>query len=427
MNILKSLFSIFTFALFAWPTLGFTKPQPYPVDVLPDAPSSRYEMLLQDQNNSAMNHQSPIWGDALPQSERESPYVEKMIQAGTRNMNWLKFINSHRDDPIALTKPGELKAYPIESPSIYSPKTIEKSYNDLVVQVPENIRKIVFEGATFTNDPGLPLEDYITWAKKIDRAYQTASRWKLISPSLFWYAMNASNDLRGYYFLNKKENQVKLQNFSQLNPEDQKQFSTWLTQICTNTERNSNTCKNKVAQAIQSNQAFALFQHYNPGAQNLWDEYFDLSSIRHDFTWTYNNENLTTVPFRSTTPKVMDYLKTNIEDEWKWNNWQLQINFTPNADIHVEFVPETTPHVNGLAGNTITMDDNAPLTEWDVQWTIRHEFGHVVGFQDCYIEFYDSDNEEMVNYQLDIENLMCSRKGKFQKLHYDEMRKKYLH
>jgi hypothetical protein len=84
-----------------------------------------------------------------------------------------------------------------------------------------------------------------------------------------------------------------------------------------------------------------------------------------------------------------------------------------------------TPHVDNAPGTTITMDANSPLSEYDVQWTIRHEYGHVLGFPDCYEEFYDEEAEAFVSYQLDVTNLMCSRRGKLKQVHYDELKRAY--
>jgi hypothetical protein len=74
---------------------------------------------------------------------------------------------------------------------------------------------------------------------------------------------------------------------------------------------------------------------------------------------------------------------------------------------------------------TITMDSTSSMDEWDVQWTIRHEFGHSLGLPDCYVEFYDDNEQAMVNYQLDTTNLMCSRRGELQQIHVDELKKAY--
>ena len=71
------------------------------------------------------------------------------------------------------------------------------------------------------------------------------------------------------------------------------------------------------------------------------------------------------------------------------------------------------------------MDANSPLSEYNVQWTIRHEFGHVIGFPDCYHEFYDATESTMISYQIDITNLMCSRRGHLQQAHVDELRRVY--
>ena len=92
---------------------------------------------------------------------------------------------------------------------------------------------------------------------------------------------------------------------------------------------------------------------------------------------------------------------------------------------HVVFQAGATPHVNGIAGSEITMDGNRNMAEYSSRWTIRHEYGHVLGFPDCYVEFFDVGAGVMVNYQLDITNLMCSRKGKLQERHYLELRNAY--
>jgi predicted Zn-dependent protease len=71
------------------------------------------------------------------------------------------------------------------------------------------------------------------------------------------------------------------------------------------------------------------------------------------------------------------------------------------------------------------MNSNSSLDEYDVRWTIRHEYGHVLGLPDCYIEFYDRTEKVIINYQIDTTNLMCSRKGHLQPIHVAELQKAY--
>jgi hypothetical protein len=93
---------------------------------------------------------------------------------------------------------------------------------------------------------------------------------------------------------------------------------------------------------------------------------------------------------------------------------------------HIVFKEGATPHVNELAGSEITMDGNRNIDEYSSRWTIRHEYGHVLGLPDCYIEFYDESEGVMISYQLDITNLMCSRRGRLQEKHFDELKRVYL-
>ncbi len=125
-------------------------------------------------------------------------------------------------------------------------------------------------------------------------------------------------------------------------------------------------------------------------------------------------------------PKFIPYLKNNIEDEFRWENWGMKMTFgNYSSGPRLVFETGVVPHVNGLGGDTITMDSNQPIEEYESQWTIRHEFGHVLGLPDCYHEFYDTDLKAYVNYQLDITDLMCSRAGNIKERIYLELKKAY--
>jgi hypothetical protein len=201
-----------------------------------------------------------------------------------------------------------------------------------------------------------------------------------------------------------------------------------MEEMCLNNQGVSANCSGRVQTAIQAGKLYELYLQYLPNSQKVWDSYFSLSNPRSEIVWTRNNPEKMIVPFENPNDqKVLDFLKINIEDEWKWTGWNLILDFRSSAPVHVDFQAGVVPHVNGVGGDTIVMDNNAPLTEWDVQWTIRHEFGHVLGFTDCYMEFYDPKLKAIVTYQLDIENIMCARSGKFLRAHYETLKDNYLH
>jgi hypothetical protein len=378
----------------------------YPVHILPDSPGYVYQNLNKGFDTD------------------DSPIIRTVIAAGNKNLNWLKHMNAARtsDNQIVLTRPGELTSYPIDRPSIYNEEIIAKRHNDLMASIPKVMKDIIYGNAAFTTEPGLPIDEYIAWAKKVDRNYQSANRWSLMQPNLSYYRQNAYRDLRGFYFLTRDQNRlVNFQRFLALRTEQQNQYRIWLANMCSNSR--AQNCKASLEQAIRSNTVEAFYQKYLPSSQALWDSFFNIVPYRQDIAWTRATPNVATVPVRNTTPEIEKFLVDNVEDEWKWDTWNLRLEFTPRAAIHVEFRPNVTPHVSNY--DKIVMDQNTPLTEWDVMWTIRHEFGHSLGFKDCYVEFFDAEAQAMVNYQLDTTDMMCSRAGTMLETHYLEMKSAY--
>jgi hypothetical protein len=209
-------------------------------------------------------------------------------------------------------------------------------------------------------------------------------------------------------------------------PEDKKtQYREWLKGECFNSTSNDNLCSRDFVKAEGNNTVWNFHQTYLPKAKSTFEELYILQNARRDVSWNANN-NTARIPIQTQPSQVLaDFLTVNLQDEWTWDGWKLLIDFTSSARVQVLWQPGITPHVNGLGGDLVYMDSNAPLSEWDVQWTIRHEFGHVLGFPDCYVEFYDPNEKVMITYQIDITDLMCSRAGKLKERHFTDMKKNY--
>ena len=372
--------------------------------------SEQYRALLGDRQNYADSNLSPV------------------IDAGKRMLDWVNFLNEGRppETIISLTSEATQIAYPINTPGLNSEKIVLHKFQALKTSLPAWMQKALFENGALLKE--LPVSDaeFIQLGAVVNRIYQSASRWQLQEPHLFQYETQKARDIRGFYYLGHDQKlDLKWEKWNELAADQQKQILVWLREMCEN--GTASNCSKKIdTVSTDGKKLSALYQSFKKSSQATWDSYFKLEDARSDVSWS--EANLMRIPFTTPDrPAIEAFLKKEIQDEWRWQDWQLQLDFGPGGSntTHIEFVPGSTPHVNSLGGSTITMDANSPLNDYNVRWTIRHEFGHVLGFPDCYVEFYDRDLGAMVNYQIDTSNLMCSRRGKFKQTHFDELKAAY--
>lgn len=362
----------------------------------------------------------------------DEPSIASALAIGKRLSAWIETENSRRpvETQIRLTSQATRINHPIESPSIYNPAIIQVTLDSAMKALPAEMRQVLL--STDAYPTSLPVDDavFIKLARDVANVYQSAARWKMLKPYLSEYQDEKRHDVRGYYFLNKNLwNAEKLKNFATLDSHSQSDLKKWLPMICQSTPVSPADCETELSTAITKNQVNAYYSLYYPRAKEIWDAFFIIpeGAARKDIVWTSLNSHLLTVPFN--TPqldRIKSYLSVNIEDEWKWNDWHLRLNFGTFSDgPRVEFQSGVVPHVNELGGNIITMDEAQSTEEYESKWTIRHEFGHVLGFPDCYHEFYDDELAAFVNYQLDVTDLMCSRTGNMKERLYTELKRVY--
>jgi hypothetical protein len=362
--------------------------------------------------------------------------LDAILAAGKRNLEWVDFINQTRDGSTKLQISSEATqvGIPIENVGTSNREIVLTAYNIVRGNLPALFSSVLFENAPLTRDLNMTDEEFLTHVRLIDKSYQRASRWLLQEPYLEEYASNAVDDVRGYYFLKQDADlQAHLVGFNNLAADMKTKYQGWLIGQCVNSVKDVEQCTTDFTASLAANQsALPFYQLWVGDAETHFNSYFVIPESRTDVTWSSQAPNLMSIPFLNPhNADVLSWLQTNIEDEFHFGQWQLKLNFLETGDdattTHVRFQPGATPHVNGIAGNEITMDGNRNLNEYSSRWTIRHEYGHVLGFPDCYLEFYDKDNAVMINYQLDITNLMCSRRGKLQPKHVDELKRVYFH
>jgi hypothetical protein len=362
-------------------------------------------------------------------SEKDDPAVAEGLRLGLRLSKWIAKINQSRSESssIRLTSAQTRRGIPIDRPNIYSPETIKKETEELLKVLPEEMKTILLNNVDLPSDLHLDDPTFILHALRIDKNYQSAARYKSLIAYRSSYISAANKDVRGYHYLHsQKIGKNELRDVSLIDPAKLEGVKEALIGICFNSTSNRTKCQNDLTRAHRNNNLASFYTKYISLAEVLWKEFFQIPSYgkRSDITWS---ENTARVPFNH--PEIerfIPYLQKNIEDEYRWEGWKLELVFGEyeNGPVLV-FEEGVVPHVNGLGGNQIVMDSNQPIEEYESQWVIRHEFGHVLGLPDCYHEFYDVTLKAFVNYQLDTTDLMCSRAGNMNERIYLELKKAY--
>ena len=90
---------------------------------------------------------------------------------------------------------------------------------------------VLFGNHDFTDTPPVETKAYLDAARELDRVYQSALRWRMMSGYLGYLAERRHQDVRGWYFLSRLESRAeKLRGFSQLGHDEQEKLRGWLAE-----------------------------------------------------------------------------------------------------------------------------------------------------------------------------------------------------
>jgi hypothetical protein len=409
------------FCLLGFQSLALAQPHPPHLDL--EMSSKEYQVVLNEVKNF------------FPGALADEPEIARALELGSKLASWIQVLNSERpaDRQLRLTSATTRVGIPLTQPSQYNPTLIQSRIDTVLNEMPKAMKQVLTLTDGFPNrleTIGLSDEDFILYGRKLDRQYQSAARWKTLKNWRSWYEQAQSRDVRGYYHLQQEKwTADQIAQFASLTPETQARIKPWLVQICRNADFTFEDCELEFERSRSENRLEQYFEAMMEAAQENWESFFfiPMSAARSDIQWNSSTAGVAQVPFNTPSQlRIQNYLSSNIEDEFRWKDWAMKLVFGEYPyGPRVVFEPGVVPHVNALGGNEIVMDENQPIEEYESQWTIRHEFGHVLGLPDCYHEFYDTESESFINYQIDTSDLMCSRAGNMNERIYLELKNAY--
>jgi hypothetical protein len=143
----------------------------HPVHMDLEMTSDEYRKILQ--NNSHIQ-KSMVMDD---------PAITEAIHLGDRLSRWIKVINTRRSSQTAirLTSEETRRGIPIDRPNTYSPQIIKKITDETLQQLPKAMKAVLLTTDELPSELPVSDETFIEFARKIDRNYQSAARYKSLT------------------------------------------------------------------------------------------------------------------------------------------------------------------------------------------------------------------------------------------------------
>ncbi|MEK6623751.1 MAG: hypothetical protein AABY86_02205, partial [Bdellovibrionota bacterium] len=200
-----------------------------------------------------------------------------------------------------------------------------------------------------------------------------------------------------------------------------------LIALCGMVEGNSvKRCQSEMASAVASGNLLSWYTEYREQVRiKRFKPFFEIRSESKRYACAkiknlvpgshQETTTVMTVPFVSAGETIDPVLREVGQSYWKQNN-AFYIKFVPvkaqdnvpdNA-IRIHVSSSILSHVRNDRPNDLMLASSVLQNKTLLKLTLAHELGHVFGFEDCYVEYFNQVSEELVYYELDSTNLMCS-------------------
>ncbi len=400
-----------------------------------------HEVDLFFQMSSLDSRKEPL---GLPEGER----LSKIVDFGARSVQWFQRLQSHLAvedrEPLWRRTDGIGNEPTSDRPRKNNPQLILEGFDRVLLAAPTGMRRIIDDSSVVlpTLPPeGVELSTALAWLRRVNSSYSRASRFLALYPNRT-ARPQSTRDFRPIIDLRQNRREVLAQAaaWSELSAAERRLHTDRLLAACAALDAapdsGSRRCVDSVA-AIRNTPGVDRGAKVESATQAILTRADSVWNARFRVVRRYPGAN----PVRQGSKLILPFGVFNAGaqtlawmDQIVTKGWDeegvlgLQLSEAPSMtreSVRVHWVEGVLPFVNGVGGNTITMDGNLPLWLEQVKLTMAHEFGHVLGFADCYVEFWSEEEASFVYYVLDPQNRMCALSGETLALHHEALTEAY--
>ena len=284
----------------------------------------------------------------------------------------------------------------------------------------------------YTFNRGINYSDLVRVVSELRNLAILAARFQNYQCSLNKLAENKSKDVRIYFDIKEKfcgdfqrehclEHQLKY--FENLDSNTKETLREYFLELCIPFSNEANCTGQFMSTLQRKGNLLQQFQDYfNAFEEEKVDSLFKISKSSPKFDCDIKNDvYVLKVSIYTDIKKFEKRFGRNgikrIEKIWSNKFIKLKISLidllasdinAPKNSFKLLFKNKVQSHV--ILGNkrVIILDSN--LDNSNLEMVLSHEIGHVLGFKDCYVEFFDNHSREIVYYEIEKfgDNLMCS-------------------
>ena len=309
------------------------------------------------------------------------------------------------------------------NPLILSEELINKEFNLVFQKLKSTLSKAQYD-ALLSRDEGAfdfveNYSDVKELFKEVSVLQVKATRWNAKQCQLTALAGKRNLDVRSYVLLKSKEchsDHKSKECLQQKMKSESFDLDKEILKLC-EMSRSKTYCASEYLISRRQRNHWNFYKTYRDKAlKKRWAPQFTLRYKR-SFQCKKNEENIeielpiyfgdNSYRFSGGKEALMAFV------EEKWSSENIQVKFKEVLEkapgvVTFEFAKVGVSYVRQDKPTHIVLDD--ALSGFLLNLTFAHELGHVLGFPDCYIEFYEPRKKELVYYSLNDgrKNLMCS-------------------